>query len=58
MRVLLRAEKSLDNVVDAQVAEVGVGLSTADKENGLAGNIGHGERSADLVVLRVSCVRI
>lgn len=48
----LIAQQSLYNMIHPQMSQIGVGLTTPDKQDRLARHVGHGQRRADLVVLR------
>ena len=49
----LALDESLDAVVDIQVADIGVRLPDADKDNGLARRVHERQRRTDLVIDRV-----
>ncbi len=49
----LVAEKCLNNMIDSEMAEVGVCLSAADEKDWLASDIGHRESGSDFVILIV-----
>jgi len=46
-------QEGLHNSLDIHLFEISVGLARSNKEDGLAGDVGHGKGSANLVVNRV-----